>query len=57
MKTYYCKICVKFKKSFTGTRPMVRKHLQENHGIKSMHKRYANNRDYHSPITAEMGSY
>ncbi len=34
MKIYYCAICNKKGKEFSGNRPMVRKHLREEHLIK-----------------------
>ncbi len=34
MKIYICKICEKRKKSFSGIRPLVRKHLREEHLVK-----------------------
>jgi hypothetical protein len=55
MKTFYCKICKKMNKSFTGVRFMVREHLRENHGIKSNRLRTEDKEHYKSPITAEMG--
>ena len=59
MKDYYCSKCEdsKFNKPFHGNRQMVRKHIQEEHLIKSIkeHGMMAENTKYHSPITRAMG--
>ncbi|KKL94987.1 hypothetical protein LCGC14_1859120 [marine sediment metagenome] len=34
MKSYSCKICVQRGESFSGIRPLVRKHLREEHLIR-----------------------
>ena len=35
MKSFFCKICLKQKKDFSGTRSEIRKHIRWDHYIKS----------------------
>lgn len=49
MNYYYCKICKRLMKKFTGTRQMVREHLRNYHGIKT-------GIGEQSAVTQQMGS-
>ncbi len=57
MKSYYCKICKSRKNVFSGIKQEVRKHIQEEHMIKSGKKYRIAKDSYESPITKNVGSF